>query len=141
MLSSNSIKKFQEIYRNEFGVDLTVEQATEHAQRLLNLTREDFLRTALKLSLHPEKVDIFKLNHGVDFLGTVLFPHHSQIRKKTRKRIVRKLDERIIAHNIELISPDSLDQTMHSYLGVLSHTNSYKLGEELKNTYWYKVNK
>jgi len=116
---------------------------SEDVEYLLSLIQpiEDFLRTALKLSLHPEKVDIFKLNHGVDFLGTVLFPHHSQIRKKTRKRIVRKLDERIIAHNIELISPDSLDQTMHSYLGVLSHTNSYKLGEELKNTYWYKVNK
>ena len=40
MLSTASIKRFQEIYRNEFGVDLTVEEATEYAQRLLNLTRE-----------------------------------------------------------------------------------------------------
>lgn len=40
MLTSDSIKRFQEIYRNEFGVELTVEDATEHAQRLLNLTRE-----------------------------------------------------------------------------------------------------
>jgi aldehyde:ferredoxin oxidoreductase len=40
MLTADSIKRFQEIFRNEFGVDITVEEATEHAQRLLNLTRE-----------------------------------------------------------------------------------------------------
>lgn len=39
MLSADSIKRFQEIYRNEFGVDLTLEEATEQAERLLNLTR------------------------------------------------------------------------------------------------------
>ena len=36
MLSASSIKRFQEIYQNEFGVDLTVEEATKEAQRLLN---------------------------------------------------------------------------------------------------------
>lgn len=116
---------------------------SDDAEYLQNLIQpiEDFLRTALKLRMHPEKVDIFKLHRGIDFLGTVLFPHHTQIRKKTRKRIVRKLNERIVAHNSGLISPESLDQTIHSYLGALSHTNSYKLGEELMNVYWYKINK
>ena len=40
MLTADSIKRFQEIFRNEFGVDITVEEATGRAQRLLNLTRE-----------------------------------------------------------------------------------------------------
>jgi retron-type reverse transcriptase len=120
-------------YTDDF---IIVSGSPEYLQKLIKPISE-----FLKLHLHPEKVDIFKLKRGIDFLGSVLFPYHTQIRKKTKKRIIRKLRERITEHNSGYITKESLDQTIQSYLGVLSHTNSYKLGEELKNTYWYKVNK
>ena len=42
MLSDQSIKKYQEIYRRQFGVELSREQAAEQAVRLLNVARVIF---------------------------------------------------------------------------------------------------
>ncbi|MCL9971994.1 MAG: hypothetical protein NBV63_01110 [Candidatus Pacebacteria bacterium] len=39
MLSTQAIEKYREIYKAEFGTDLTFEEASEQAQRLLNLAR------------------------------------------------------------------------------------------------------
>lgn len=39
MLSTQTIEKYREIYRNEFGVEISIENAAESAQRLLNLAR------------------------------------------------------------------------------------------------------
>jgi len=39
MLSTQAIEKYQTIYKAEFGVDLTFEQAAEQAQRFLSLAR------------------------------------------------------------------------------------------------------
>jgi hypothetical protein len=42
MLSEQSINKYQEIYRRQFGVELSREEATEQAMRLLNVARVVF---------------------------------------------------------------------------------------------------
>lgn len=39
MLSTEAITKYREIYKAEFGMDLTFEEAAEQAQRFLNLAR------------------------------------------------------------------------------------------------------
>jgi aldehyde:ferredoxin oxidoreductase len=39
MLSPQAIEKYREIYKAEFGMDLTFEDASEQAQRFLNLAR------------------------------------------------------------------------------------------------------
>ena len=39
MLSKQSIEKYREIYRKQFGVDISVDDAAEQANRLLNLAR------------------------------------------------------------------------------------------------------
>jgi aldehyde:ferredoxin oxidoreductase len=39
MLSTEAIEKYRKIYKAEFGVDLTFEEASEQAQRFLNLAR------------------------------------------------------------------------------------------------------
>jgi hypothetical protein len=42
MLSDQSIRKYQKIYRRQFGVELSREQAAEQAVRLLNVARVIF---------------------------------------------------------------------------------------------------
>lgn len=100
-----------------------------------------FLKTELKLSLHPNKVEILRSSRGIDFLGIILFPYHRLIRKKTRKRMMRKLGEKIDLYRQGLVSKKSLDQTLQSCLGVLSHSNSYHLSTDLQNQYWFWLNK
>jgi len=96
-----------------------------------------FLLDKLKLEIHPHKLTIKKYNQGVDFLGCVLFPHYSLLRTKTRKRILKKIKYRTREYKLGQISESSLRQSLQSYLGALSHANSFKLGEGLRNQFWF----
>jgi RNA-directed DNA polymerase len=94
---------------------------------------QEFLRNDLALELHPSKLSIGKFAQGADFLGYVLLPHYIRLRTKTRRRIERKLGERIYRYTDGIIPAESLNQSLQSYLGVLSHANCYLLERELVN--------
>ena len=96
-----------------------------------------FLQDKLKLKLHPNKVSIRQLHQGVDFLGYVVFLKHQLVRSKTRRRIFKKMREKIGEYRLGKIAEKSLEQSLQSYLGVLSHANTYKLSERLKNEIWF----
>jgi len=89
--------------------------------RLENLIPEiaHFLNTKLKLSLHPDKVFIKTLASGVDFLGWVHFPDHRVLRTATKRRMINRIKK--------FPSPE----TVNSYLGLLSHGNTYKLRQRI----------
>lgn len=94
-----------------------------------------YLIEELKLELHPKKVAIRKYSQGIDFLGYVALPHYRVLRTRTKKRMFKKLREKFGDYRNEFITKDQLNQTLQSYLGVLSHANAYNLGEELKNQF------
>jgi len=70
-----------------------------------------FLLDNLKLELHPDKIIIRKLRQGVDFLGYVVLPHYRILRTKTKKRMLKRIDQKNLA----------------SYLGLLGHCAADKL--------------
>ena len=76
---------------------------------------QDFLLNNLKLELHPNKLFLETVSSGVDFLGWTHFPDHRVLRGATRKRMFRK------------ISKNSKEESLNSYLGLLSHGNAKKL--------------
>ncbi len=96
-----------------------------------------FLGEKLYLKIHEEKTIIKKVNQGIDFLGYIVFPHHRLLRTKTKKRILRKLRKRVIEYKNGIISRMTLEQSLQSYLGVLSHANTYNFENELKNKFWF----
>jgi len=79
-----------------------------------------FLEEKLKLSLHPDKVSIKTLSSGVDFLGWVNFPHHRIPRTSTKRRMFRNL------------AGDPKKASVSSYLGLLSHGNTYNLRQKIQ---------
>ncbi len=95
-------------------------------------TLKIYLKNYLKLQLHPEKVFIRKLEWGIDFLGYIVLPHYTLPRTKTRRRMFKKLKEKI--------STDSFNQALQSYLGYLQHANSFELTQSLKNRVWFWKN-
>ena len=99
-----------------------------------------FLSDKLALELHPKKVTIRKFHQGIDFLGYVVLPHHRLLRTKTRQHIFRKLKKRVNEYKMDLISKQTLEQSLQSYLGVLSHANTYKLNNEIRNQFWFWLN-
>lgn len=75
-----------------------------------------FLKGKLKLQLHPNKIIIRKLKQGIDFLGYVVLPHYRVLRTKTKRRMLKRINQKNFA----------------SYLGLLKHCNSYKLRKKLE---------
>ena len=91
-----------------------------------------FLFDALRLELHPHKVEIRKASQGVDFLGYVVLPYVVVVRTKTKRRIRIKIKERIVAYKNEQISQNTFRSVVSSYLGVFSHASARRATEFLK---------
>jgi RNA-directed DNA polymerase len=123
------------IYMNEFDHFLKREMKVTHCVRyaddfvILHESKEylekllpkisEFLETRLRLSLNPNKVSIKTYASGIDFLGWVHFPHHRVPRTSTKQRMFRNLNQ------------NSKEESLVSYLGLLSHGNTHKLRQEV----------
>ncbi len=92
----------------------------------------EFLKDNLQLDLHPNKVGIRKVSQGIDFLGYVILPHAIVVRTKTKRRIRRKVKERVIAEKCEQISKETFKSVICSYLGVFSHARAKRATAFLK---------
>lgn len=123
-------------YTDDF---LIISENKNYLQELIPEIKS-FLLENLKLNLHPQKVTVTKHIQGIDFLGYIIFPHYRLLQKKTKKRIIRKLQYRIKLYKQNSISRKSLNQTFQSYLGVLSHADEYRFTEHLKNQFWFWLN-
>ncbi|OGY53696.1 MAG: hypothetical protein A2912_05125 [Candidatus Buchananbacteria bacterium RIFCSPLOWO2_01_FULL_40_23b] len=89
----------------------------------------NFLQDEFKIELHPKKVFMKTAASGVDFLGWINFLHHAVLRTKTKRRMMSRIKE----------SPTP--ETLASYLGLLKHSDTFKLRQELVNNYWLWKNK
>lgn len=94
---------------------------TENKKLLENVLQEIgiFLKNRLKLELHPDKIFIKTIHSGVDFLGWVNFADCLILRASTKKRMFNRLDE------------DFSEESLNSYLGLLSHGNAKKLKSKI----------
>lgn len=91
-----------------------------------------FLKEELDLELHPNKVEIRKLSRGVDFLGYVVLPHYLVLRTKTKQRMFRKIKQNKKKLASGLISPETFNQSLQSYLGILKHCGGYELTRKVR---------
>jgi len=123
-------------YTDDF---IVIADNTKYLEELL-VKIQNFLEKKLCLRLHPKKVTIRKYNQGIDFLGYVMLPNRIMIRTKTRKRLVHKLKARVKKYKDKIIDEDHLNASLQSYLGVLSHANTYELTQGLKNKVWFWMN-
>ncbi|MBU1179335.1 RNA-directed DNA polymerase [Patescibacteria group bacterium] len=100
----------------------------------------EFLENNLKLSLHPNKVQLRKYKQGTDFLGYVTLPKARVLRTKTKRRISKKLRYRVHQFKKGEINEQKLLQSFNSYLGVLTHANCYGLEQKLRHKFWEWIN-
>lgn len=146
---------FANVYMNVFDQFVKKELKVKHYARYTDdfvIVSEDkdylvnlipninyFLEEKLKLRIHPNKISINRFNRGIDYLGYVLFPYFTLIRKRTKKRVLRKINEKILLYKKSEISKEQLDSTLMSYLGILSHADAHRFSEKLKNDYFFNV--
>ena len=126
------------VYMNEFDQfvkrKLKIKYYVRYADDFVILDREkgyleelvpvlsEFLEKELMLTLHPKKLFIKTLASGVDFLGWVNFPKYRILKTSTKRRIFNKLKN------------NSKQESLVSYLGLLSHGNTYKLVRRIQTT-------
>ena len=89
-----------------------------------------FLKSRLKLELHPQKVIFRNLNNGLDFLGYVTLPYHRTIRTKTKRRMIKRINRKEQEFYSGKIDREGLLQTLASYSGYIGHADSFKLRQE-----------
>ena len=139
---------FANIYLNEFDQfvkqELRVKYYLRYADDFLILSNDkEYLINLvdpikrflfkLKLDLHPEKILFRKLEWGVDFLGYTILPYYKLPRTKTKRRIYRKILERMQELEQGKITGYQLNQAVQSYLGYLSHANTFKISQLIRD--------
>lgn len=103
-----------------------VHRNTAYLQHLIAII-ETFLTRELALTLHPQKIVLRKFQQGIDFLGYVSLPHYRMLRTKTKRRMMRR---------IEQWQPGEFG-TVESYLGLLKHCNGYGLSKKIRGRTYY----
>ena len=91
------------------------------------------------MQLHGNKIIMRKFSQGIDFLGYVILSHHLALRTKTKRRIFKKMRALKLNCDEGKISESSFNQSLQSYLGVLSHANAHRLGEDIRNGFGYNI--
>lgn len=111
--------KIKATYYIRYADDFVILAGGREGKHWLEKVRKEtgvFLEKELRLLFHPKKVFIKTFASGVDFLGWVHFPKHRVLRGATKRRMMRNLNEKA-----------GKPETLQSYLGLLSHGNSYKI--------------
>ncbi len=121
-----------------FADDFVLLSPSKRALEELLPKLKDYLRGKLRLELHPKKITLRPLHQGIDFLGYVNLPHHRVLRTTTKRRMLRKLSERHSEFFERRVTEESLNQSLQSYLGVLSHANTYELKKEIQNRFCWR---
>ncbi|HSX14213.1 MAG TPA: RNA-directed DNA polymerase [Chlamydiales bacterium] len=131
-------QNLREKYYLRYCDDFIILANNEIHLRDLILRIQEFLRSHLRLELHPKKLIIKKITQGIDFVGSILFEKHVITRTRTKQRMKHRLKEAYENYLIGKIDAKPMDQKLQSYLGILSHANQYTLINALKNAYWVR---
>lgn len=93
---------------------------------------ENFLCEELRLDFHPRKIIVKKIRQGIDFLGYVTLPYYRKLRTKTKKRILKKIEERYFDMKNRIITEESFQQSIQSYFGILKHCKGHKTQNQIE---------
>jgi RNA-directed DNA polymerase len=91
---------------------------------------EDFLLTKLALKTN-DKTQIRPIKHGIEWVGYRVWPTHCKLRKSTAKRMKRRLCKLEKEYAAGEVDAETVRQSVQSYIGIMSHCNSYSLRSKL----------
>lgn len=112
-----------------------------HSKKYLENIKQDiagFLEKNLHLQLN-NKTCIRPTSMGIEFVGFRVWSTHTKLRKKTAKKMKKRLEYMFCAFKAGEIDRETLDRSIASYRGILKHFNSYGLRKSLNELYKKEV--
>jgi RNA-directed DNA polymerase len=104
-----------------------------HDKEELSVFQENidmFLRSRLKLVLHPRRRKLLPASSGIDFLGYIVRQNYVLV----RRRVVNNLKEKLRKFKKFNVSQKKRQATIASYLGHFRWANAYRLQKKLFKT-------
>ena len=95
---------------------------------------EEYLNTELHLQLN-KKTCIRPCSMGIEFVGFRVWTTHIKMRKKTVKKIKKRLKFLFGLYAVGEIDRETLNRTLASYRGMMKHFNSYSLRQSLNEMF------
>jgi retron-type reverse transcriptase len=87
----------------------------------------EFLKTRLKLEMHPQKSKVSSLSGGVDFVGFRNYWHFRLLRKRNIKKMLKAVDK----YRLGEISKERLLESFQGWNAYAKWANSYRLRKRL----------
>ncbi|WNF36391.1 RNA-directed DNA polymerase [Bacillaceae bacterium IKA-2] len=95
---------------------------------------DTFLVTNLKLELN-NKTTIRPIHTGIEFVGYRVWPTHRKLKKKTVKKMKKRLKYLQNSYAKGEVTLNDVRCTLASYLGYMKHANCYKLKKKVLNEF------
>ena len=93
---------------------------------------EIFLKEKLGLDLN-NKTAIRPISTGIEFVGFRMWATHRRLKKKTLKKMKRRIKTLQKAYSEGSIGFDKVNSSMQSYFGIMEHFNSFRFKTKLLN--------
>ncbi len=132
--------KLKERYYARYVDDfIIISQNKEKLKEKIPLIGE-FLKSELKLELHPKKIYFQHYKKGVEFLGILIKPWRSYVTPRVKGSFyetIEVINKKIKKDKLNEDEKKKILSQVNSYLGATSHTDSYKLRKTfLKSFDW-----
>ncbi len=97
-------------------------QLREWQQKLIH-----FLYEELYLTVNPRKVRLYPANHGVTFVGYVIYPFNLRLRGSSVRRFNKRYHKQLKRLAYEQIEPDDVKSSLRSWQAHAASANGQKL--------------
>lgn len=110
-------------YVDDFVILHNSKYALERYKHLI----KEFLKTQLKIALHPNKCKITPLSRGVGLLGYRVFYHHKLLRKSNLRKFQMKFSNLKESYFAKSIDKRDIAEFLSGWFGYAMHANTYGL--------------
>ena len=117
---------------------IILHNSKKHLERVKNQIA-DFLESELHLNLN-NKTCIRPVSMGAEFVGFRVWATHVKLRRKTARKMVKRLEYVFAAYAAGEIDREGMERTVASYKGALKHFNSHGMAQKLNEIYKKEVN-
>ena len=118
--------------------DCVIVSTSQTYLRLLVPIMKIFLQTQLHVCLHPKKIYLQEVSHGVEFLGCFIKPAYTVCSRRIKNNFEHALKSLQLLSYDHKPRKDELDMfraTVNSYLGIMAHYSMFQFKTALLHRY------